>query len=175
MARLYLCLLLVLCCIDSLAQRRLVVVDMDLLVPVAGANVVSRQGVQTTDSMGVVYVAKDSKTITISHVNYESLILHLNKEDGDTIYMLSKLLNLQEVLVLGKGKQPDYRELNKGFQLDKTEAQLVGASPSTAASFDLGKVLSALIPKKWRSSYKKAQRKKRLKEILDELIDGGDV
>ena len=164
MARLYLCLLLVLCCIDSLAQRRLVVVDMDLLVPVAGANVVSRQGVQTTDSMGVVYVAKDSKTITISHVNYESLILNLNKEDGDTIYMLSKLLNLQEVLVL----QPDYRELNKGFQLDKIEAQLVGANPSTAASFDLGKVLSALIPKKWRPGYKKAQRKKRLKEILEE-------
>lgn len=168
MARLYLCLLLMFCCIDSLAQRRLVVVDMDLLVPVAGANVVSRQGVQTTDSMGVVYVAKDSKTITISHVNYESLILNLNKEEGDTIYMLSKLLNLQEVLVLGKGKQPDYRELNKGFQLDKIEAQLVGANPSTAASFDLGKVLSALIPKKWRSSYKKAQRKKRLKEILEE-------
>jgi hypothetical protein len=118
--------------------------------------------------MGVVYVAKDSKTITISHVNYESLILNLNKEDGDTIYMLSKLLNLQEVLVLGKGKQPDYRELNKGFQLDKTEAQLVGANPSTAASFDLGKVLSALIPKKWRPGYKKAQRKKRLKEILEE-------
>ena len=138
------------------------------LVPVAGANVVSRQGVQTTDSMGVVYVAKDSKTITISHVNYESLILNLNKEDGDTIYMLSKLLNLQEVLVLGKGKQPDYRELNKGFQLDKTEAQLVGANPSTAASFDLGKVISALIPKKWRPGYKKAQRKKRLKEILEE-------
>lgn len=168
MARLYLCLLLVLCCIDSLAQRRLVVVDMDLLVPVAGANVVSRQGVQTTDSMGVVYVAKDSKTITISHVNYESLILNLNKEEGDTIYMLSKLLNLQEVLVLGKGKLPDYRELNKGFQLDKTEAQLAGADPSTAASFDLGKVLSALIPKKWRPGYKKAQRKKRLKEILEE-------
>lgn len=168
MARLYLCLLLVLCCIDSLAQRRLVVVDMDLLVPVAGANVVSRQGVQTTDSMGVVYVAKDSKTITISHVNYESLILNLNKEEGDTIYMLSKLLNLQEVLVLGKGKLPDYRELNKGFQLDKTEAQLAGADPSTAASFDLGKVISALIPKKWRPGYKKAQRKKRLKEILEE-------
>ena len=168
MARLYLCLLFVLCCIDSLAQRRLVVVDLDLLVPVAGANVVSRQGVQTTDSMGVVYVAKDSKTITISHVNYESLILNLNKEEGDTIYMLSKLLNLQEVLVLGKGKLPDYRELNKGFQLDKTEAQLVGADPSKAASFDLGKVISALIPKKWRSSYKKAQRKKRLKEILDD-------
>ena len=168
MARLYLCLLLVLYCIDSLAQRRLVVVDMDLLVPVAGANVVSRQGVQTTDSMGVVYVAKDSKTITISHVNYESLILNLNKEDGDTIYMLSKLLNLQEVLVLGKGKLPDYRELNKGFQLDKTEAQLAGADPSKAASFDLGKVISALIPKKWRPGYKKAQRKKRLKEILEE-------
>ena len=168
MARLYLCLLLVLCCIDSLAQRRLVVVDMDLLVPVAGANVVSRQGVQATDSMGVVYVAKDSKTITISHVNYESLILNLNKEEGDTIYMLSKLLNLQEVLVLGKGKLPDYRELNKGFQLDKTEAQLAGADPSKAASFDLGKVISALIPKKWRPGYKKAQRKKRLKEILEE-------
>ena len=168
MARLYLCLLLVLCSMGTLAQRRLVVVDMDLLVPVAGANVVSKQGVQTTDSMGVVYVAKDCKTITISHVNYESLILNLKKEEGDTIYMLSKLLNLQEVLVLGKGKQPDYRELNKGFQLDKTEAQLVGADPSKAASFDLGKVISALIPKKWRSSYKKAQRKKRLKEILDD-------
>jgi len=63
MARLYLCLLLVLCCIDSLAQRRLVVVDMDLLVPVAGANVVSRQGVQTTDSMGVVVWRNTSITI----------------------------------------------------------------------------------------------------------------
>ena len=168
MARLYLFVFLLLCCMGTQAQRRLVVVDMDLLIPVVGANVVSKQGVQTTDSMGVVCVAKDSKTITISHVNYESLILNLNKEVGDTIYMLSKLLNLQEVLVLGKGKQPDYSELNKGFQLDKIEAQLVGADPSVAASFDLGKALMALIPKKWRPGYKKAQRKKRLKEILDD-------
>lgn len=166
MSRLFFCMLFALCCMGMTAQRRLVVADWELLIPVAGVNVQGKHGVQTTDSLGQVFVADDEKTLTFSHVNYEGRIINLN-EEGDTIFMLSKLLNLQEVIVLGKGKQPDYRDLNKGFQLDKTEAQLVGIDPSTAASFDLGSVISALIPKKWRPGYKKEQRKKRLKEILD--------
>ena len=152
--------------LQGFAQRRLVVVDVETLIPVVGANVISKDGNCTTDSLGYFSVSDSCKTLSFSHVNYEGRIINLN-EEGDTIFMLSKLLNLQEVIVLGKGKQPDYRDLNKGFQLDKTEAQLVGIDPSTAASFDLGSVISALIPKKWRPGYKKEQRKKRLKEILD--------
>ena len=166
MSRLLFCMLFALCCMGTLAQRRLVVADWELLIPVAGANVQGKHGVQTTDSLGQVFVADDEKTLTFSHVNYEGRIVNLN-EEGDTIYMLSKLLNLQEVIVLGKGKQPDYRDLNKGFQLDKKELQLAAADPSAAARFDLGSVISALIPKKWRPGYRKEQRKKRLKEILD--------
>ena len=93
----------------ALAQRRLVVVDVETLAPVVGANVVSKDSTQTTDSIGHVIVSDSCVTITFSHVNYESRIINLD-EVRDTIFMISKLLNLKEVVVFGHGKNQDYSE-----------------------------------------------------------------
>jgi hypothetical protein len=148
------------------AQRRLVVVDVETLAPVVGANVVSRDSTQTTDSIGHVFVSDSCMTITFSHVNYESRIINLD-EVRDTVFMISKLLNLKEVVVFGHGKNRDYSDLQKSLKRDKIEAQLAAADPSVGFRIDLAKIVNAVIPKRWRPGYRKEQRKKRLKEILD--------
>ena len=150
----------------ALAQRRLVVVDVETLAPVVGANVVSKDSTQTTDSIGHVIVSDSCVTITFSHVNYESRIINLD-EVRDTIFMISKLLNLKEVVVFGHGKNRDYSDLQKSLKRDKIEAQLAAADPSVGFRIDLAKVVNAVIPKRWRPGYRKEQRKKRLKELLD--------
>lgn len=148
----------------AVAQRRLVVVDVETLIPVAGANVVSREGTVTTDSLGHVSVSDSCKSLSLSHVNYESRLINLN-EVRDTVFMISKLLNLKEVVVFGHGKKRDYSELQRRLGLDRVEAQLAAAG---SPGMDLVALFNTLfVPKKWRASYRKKQRMKRLREILD--------
>lgn len=146
-------------------QRQLIVVDVETLVPVAGANVVGRDLNLTTDSMGIVNVPRDSKSLAFSHVNYESRIIN-RKEVRDTVYMISKLLSLKEVVVFGKGKKRDYSELQKRLGLNQVEAQLISGGKR---GMDLIATFNKLfVPKKWRKSWRKKQRMKRLQEKLDE-------
>ena len=149
---------------QAVAQRRLVVVDVETLIPVAGANVVSREGTMTTDSLGHVSVSDSCRSLSFSHVNYESRLINLN-EVRDTVFMISKLLNVKEVIVFGHGKKRDYSELQRRLGLDRVEAQLAaGGSPG----MDLVALFNTLfVPKKWRASYRKKQRMKCLREILD--------
>ena len=169
MYRLLFFTLMVLCSTGLSAQRQLTVVDVETLVPVIGANVVGKYGSYVTDSLGMVSVSDSSMTLTFSHVNYDGRIINLS-EVRDTVFLISKLLNLKEVVVFGvnKSKRPDFSELNNGLKLNKVEAQLAAADLSKGTSIDLGKVINFILPKKWRPGYKKAQRKKRLKEILDD-------
>ena len=163
--RLYLFLISMLCCTTVSAQRQLVVVDIETLIPIAGANVVSKDGTLTTDSLGYVSVADSCKSLSFSHVNYESRIINLNEVKRDTVFMISKLLNLKEVVVFGHGKKRDYSELQKRLGLDKVEAQLVSGGKR---GMDLISAFNTLfVPKKWRKSYRRKQRMKRLQEALD--------
>ena len=41
--------------------------------------------------------------MVFSHVNYESRIINM-EEVRDTVYLISKLLNVKEVVVFGKAK-----------------------------------------------------------------------
>ena len=148
----------------AVAQRRLVVVDVETLIPVAGANVVSRDGSTTTDSLGLVNVSDSCKSLSFSHVNYESRLINLN-EVRDTVYMISKLLNIKEVVVFGHGKKRDYSELQRRLGLDRVEAQLATGGKQ---GMDLVALFNSLfVPRKWRASYRKKQRMKRLREVLD--------
>lgn len=148
----------------AVAQRRLVVVDVETLIPVAGANVVSREGAMTTDSLGHVSVSDSCRSLSFSHVNYESRLINLN-EVRDTVFLISKLLNVKEVIVFGRGKKRDYSELQRRLGLDRVEAQLAAAG---SPGMDLVALFNTLfVPKKWRASYRKKQRMKRLREILD--------
>lgn len=154
-----------LCSTTVSAQRQLVVVDIETLIPIAGANVVSKNGTLTTDSLGYVSVADSCKSLSFSHVNYESRIINLNEVKRDTVFMISKLLNLKEVVVFGHGKKRDYSELQKRLGLDKVEAQLVSGGKR---GMDLISAFNTLfVPKKWRKSYRRKQRMKRLQETLD--------
>lgn len=153
--------------VSAFSQKRLVVADVETLLPVEGVNVQGRGQVVITDSAGYFIVPDSSRTLLFSHVNYESRIVNLDDVTADTVFIISKLLNLKEVVVFGKGKLDDdqLRELNKSLRMARSEVQLLAADPSKPASVPLG-LLSKLLPKKWRSSYKKAQLKKRHEDIL---------
>ena len=146
------------------AQRQLRVVDVETLFPVAGANVVSKNRTAQTDSMGCIVVSDSCRTLVFSHVNYESRMLNL-EEVRDTVFLISKLLNLKEVVVFGHNKRDDkIKELKSQLGLSPTDAQLIAASNSGMNLFGL---IGKLIPKKWRKS-KKAARRERLKQIIEE-------
>ena len=156
-------LLLMVVVIQGFAQRRLVVVDVETMIPVVGANVISKDGNCTTDSLGYFSVSDSCKTLSFSHVNYESRLVNLN-EVRDTVFLISKLLNIKEVVVFGHGKREEMPDaLKKQLETEKENAKLASIDPSSG---NLLTLLGYLIPKKWRKNTKEARRK-RMKEILD--------
>ena len=147
------------------AQRQLRVVDVETLMPVAGANVVSKHSSDQTDSMGCITVSDSCRTLVFSHVNYESRMLNL-EEVKDTVFLISKLLNLKEVVVFGQKKRDDkLKDLKNQLGLSPLDAQLIGAS--TNSGMNLFGLIGKLIPNKWRKS-KKESRRERLKRIIEE-------
>ena len=85
----------------------------------------------------------------------------------DTVFLISKLLNLKEVVVFGMDKKDhDYRELNKRMQMDKKELQLAGMKANMNGGLNLMGLIGYLIPNKNKLS-KKERKKKKLQEILD--------
>ena len=96
-------------------------------------------------------------------MNYESRLVNLT-EIRDTVYMISKLLNIKEVVVFGHGKREEMPDaLKKQLETEKENAKLASIDPSSG---NLLTLLGYLIPKKWRKNTKEARRK-RMKEILD--------
>ena len=140
------------------AQRQLRVVDVETLVPVAGANVVSKNRTAQTDSMGCITVSDTCRTLVFSHVNYESRMLNL-EEVRDTVFLISKLLNLKEVVVFGQKKRDDkLKDLKNQLGLSPLDAQLIGAS--TNSGMNLFGLIGKLIPNKWRKSKKESRRER---------------
>ena len=170
--RTILLLLLAAVSLEGFSQRHLVVVDVETLVPVAGANVVSREGTRVTDSLGHVLVSDSCQSLSFTHVNYESRIINVTELHRDTVYMISKLLNIKEVVVFGKGP---LKELPPGLNLkmNPIDTQLSAANPNSGVQ--VFEILKMLIPKKWRENLQRKLRKnskeerlKRLQKILDE-------
>ena len=142
-------------------QRRLVVVDVETSVPIRGVNIVSSaHRVDTTDWQGFVTVPDTCHTLSLTHVNYESRILNLN-EVKDTIFLISKLMGLNEVVVFGHGKGEDkLKELKKQLLINKTEMQLAAADPSVGVN------VLGLIQKLFKR--RKESKKERFRRLLEE-------
>ena len=161
-------LLLTLCAATATAQRRLVVADVETDGIIAGANVEGNGYYAVSDSMGHFTAPDSCRTLVFSHVNYESRIVNL-EEVRDTVFLISKLLNLKEVVVFGKVRYEEdgLDELRRSLRLQRKEAQLMANDPGKPASIPLG-LLSKLLPKKWRSGYRKEQRQKHHEDVLRE-------
>lgn len=159
----------VLCCLAALSvaaygQRRLVVVDVETRVPIRGVNVVSSaHRTDTTDWQGLITVPDTCRSVSFSHVKYESRILNLN-EVKDTVFLISKLMGLPEVTVFGHGKGEDQlKELKKQLRFDKTEAQLVAADPSQGVN-----VLGLIRLAAGKLFKHKESKKERFRRMLEE-------
>ncbi len=131
MQRLFSVLLLAALSIAAFGQRRFVVIDVETGVPIRGVNVTSSaHRADTTDWQGVVAVPDSCRTLSLSHVEYESRLLNTD-EVGDTIFLISRLMGVREVVVFGKGKGEDrLKELKKQLRMNKTEMELASADPS---------------------------------------------
>jgi len=153
-------------CVSAFSQKQFVVADVETLLPVAGVSVQGKSGVAFSDSLGYFMPPDSSRTLVFSHVNYESRLVNMDEVAGDTIFIISKLLNVKEVVVFGKGKLDDrLDELNKSLRMQIKEAQLLANDPNKPASLPLG-LLTKLLPKKWRPGYKKEMRRKQHEDIL---------
>ena len=163
MNRLLVILALVFLSLPTLAQRRLVVCDVESLQPISQVSVRSSAGVDITDSMGYFSVPDTCKSLVFTHVNYESRLLNLS-EVRDTVFLVSKYMSIREVVVFGKGKNDEVAErMNKMLVLDKTDAQLLGANPSGGNLLGLiGHAIGKLLPKS-----KSAKRKQKAREIIE--------
>ena len=117
--------------VSAFAQKRFVVVDVETRVPIRGVNVTSSaQLTDTTNWQGLVTIPDTCRTLSLTHVKYESRILNV-EEVKDTIFLISKLMGLPEVTVFGKGKGEDaLKELKRQMRIEKSEAQLLAADPS---------------------------------------------
>ena len=165
MKRYFLIITAVMWCLVSPAQHRRVVVDVETLIPIGGVNVTSANQTIVTDSLGYFSVPDSCRSLAFSHVNYESRLVN-TAEVGDTIFLISKLLNVKEVVVFGHGQyRDDLKDLNKQLRMKKAEAQLLAADPSSGGN--LLPLLARLIPKRWFKNTKKARRD-RLKQILED-------
>ena len=163
MNRLLVILALVFLSLPALAQRRLVVCDVESLQPISQVRVRSSAGVDITDSLGYFSVPDTCKSLVFTHVNYESRLLNLS-EVRDTVFLVSKYMSIREVVVFGKGKNDEVAErMNKMLVLDKTDAQLLGANPSGGNLLGLiGHAIGKLLPKS-----KSAKRKQKAREIIE--------
>ena len=163
MNRLLVILALVFLSLPTLAQRRLVVCDVESLQPISQVSVRSSAGVDFTDSLGYFSVPDTCKSLVFTHVNYESRLLNLS-EVRDTVFLVSKYMSIREVVVFGKGKNDEVAErMNKMLVLDKTDAQLLGANPSGGNLLGLiGHAIGKLLPKS-----KSAKRKQKAREIIE--------
>ena len=163
MNRLLVILALVFLSLPALAQRRLVVCDVESLQPISQVSVRSNAGVDITDSLGYFSVPDTCKSLVFTHVNYESRLLNLS-EVRDTVFLVSKYMSIREVVVFGKGKNDEVAErMNKMLVLDKTDAQLLGANPSGGNLLGLiGHAIGKLLPKS-----KSAKRKQKAREIIE--------
>jgi mannose/fructose/N-acetylgalactosamine-specific phosphotransferase system component IIB len=145
----------------------LVVADVETLIPVGGANVVGRDYKAVTDSLGHITVPDSCRTLAFSHVNYESRIINL-EEVRDTVFLISKLLNVKEVVVFGKGKHKDeLKDLNSRLRLSKEELEMLNVNPNSGVN--VLALINMLIPKKWKEKWRKNTkegRRERLKQIL---------
>ena len=152
--------------VATLAQRHMIVADVETLLPVGSASVQTCDRITTTDSTGCFALQDSCRTIIVSHMNYESRIVNTDELSGDTVFIISKLIKVREVIVFGKGMIDDerIRELNRRLQMAKTEAQLMNATPNG----NLFGLLNYLIPKKWRKGYREAQRRKHHDDVLRE-------
>ena len=95
-------ILLLLCSLTSVAQRQLRVVDVETLVPIAGVNVLGKRFSAQTDSTGVITLPDSCRTLSFSHVNYESRLLNINEIHGGPAGSGRPQLRWQPAALLGQ-------------------------------------------------------------------------
>jgi len=144
----------------SYAQRSLVVVDVETRMPIRGVSVLSSvHRTDTTDWQGLVTVPDTCRSLSFTHVKYESRLLNVS-EVKDTVFLISKLMGLPEVTVLGHGNGEDkLKELKRLIRVEKTEMELAAADPSRG--FDFLGFFKSLLKKK------RDRRKEKFQEMLE--------
>lgn len=133
-----------------------VVADMDLHTPLRNVAIhTDRNHSVRTNYRGEFDVAGDFSEITFGLTGYVPLTLTREQFlQADTVFLLPRMSELDEVVVIGKAPQP-------GFSMKETAQQgAAAASPPGGISFDLMQMLDF-------RGRRQAKRRKRIAKILD--------
>ena len=155
MAKSTIILLFILTPIYIYAQVRGVVADMDMHTPLRDVNIRTdrNQGVRT-NYRGEFVLSGEFSEVTFGRTGF--LPRKLSRDSllvTDTVFLLPRMSELDEVVVIGKAPQP-------GFNMKETARQGAAmAAPSGGMSFDLEKMVNF-------RARRHAKRRKRLEKIF---------
>ena len=132
MIRIFLVIICLVCSLSVQAQTHGVIADMENHTPIRNVQIYSDTGKNAmTDYAGRFNIAFIFGSLTLSHPQY--LRRTVTKEMlCDTIFLLPKMTNLQEVIIYGKKPRTDI------FQKKIREETRNSAPPSRGISFDFG-------------------------------------
>lgn len=149
MHRRYLFFLFCLCSMTMYAQRKIVVVDFETLLPVKGVSVrTDRTPAVITNRLGEAMIRQAFDSISFSHVEYTPERLAYS-EIGDTMYLLPLRYSLGEVVVTGINS--DLRR-----QMERIHENQIYAKKSSGFTFNFGNFLDRR-GRRDRKHYRKAQ------------------
>ena len=142
-------ILVLLCAAPLRAQRKIIVVDFETLLPVKGVSVrTDRAPAVITNPLGEVTVRQAFDSISFSHVEYTPEKLAFS-EIGDTMYLLPLRYSIGEVVVTGING--DLRR-----QMERIHENQIYAKKSSGFTFNFGNVLDRR-GRRDRRHYKQAQ------------------
>lgn len=151
--------------IEMLAQRRVVVVDMDTNVPIRDVSVkIDSQKVVQTDYLGRIDVPIVFDSIAFSHVRYEHERLTMT-EVGDTMFLLPKEHTLPEVNV--SAIKPELMARLNAWVKKAAQEGAALAPRGGGFSFDFANLLD----RRGRRDRKHLERAKKILKEWDEKPD----
>lgn len=152
--------------IEMLAQRRVVVVDMDTNVPIRDVSVkIDSQKVVQTDYLGRIDVPVVFDSIAFSHVRYEHERLTMT-EVGDTMFLLPKEHMLPEVTITEL--DPRVKGLISGWA---KEGAMQGAAEAPRGNITIYFDFANMLDRRGRRDRKHLERAKKILKEWDEKPD----
>ena len=152
--------------IEMLAQRRVVVVDMDTNVPIRDVSVkIDSQKVVQTDYLGRIDVPIVFDSIAFSHLRYEHERLTMT-EVGDTMFLLPKNHLLPEVTVTEL--DPRIKGLISGWV---RQGAMRGAAEVPRATISYSFDFADMLDRRGRRDRKHLERAKKILKEWDEKPD----
>ena len=150
--------------LETHAQRRITVIDMDTDLPVKGVSVkVGKERAAETDYLGRADIPMVFDSITFNHVQYEHERLAYSELPGDTMYLLPKEHLLPEVSITEL--DPRVKSLVSGWA---QQGAMQGAAMAPRGNITYYFDFADILDRRGRRDKKHLERAKKILKEWDE-------